>query len=150
MIVGGDMKKYKVGFICGFFDLIHDGHIDILKKAKDNCEYLIVAVGTDEFMKQRKNRTSILTYEQRIEIVKSIRYVDEVVEETDLDKISAYNKHHFDVMFAGEDHLYEPIYIEASKKLKIMGVDTIYFPRNINCSSTDIRNKVVNMFTDIS
>ncbi len=143
---GENMKKYQVGFICGFFDLLHDGHIDILKKAKENCEYLIVAVGTDEFMKQRKHRESILSYKQRVEIVKAIRYVDEVVEETDLDKIGAYEKYHFDVMFAGDDHLYEPIYVEATKKLKEMGVDTIYIPRNKSCSSTEIRNKVIKMY----
>ena len=72
--------KYKKGFICGFFDLIHDGHIDILRQAKEQCEYLIVGVGTDEFMKERKGRNSVLTYEQRCTVV--------------------------DVMFAGERELF--------------------------------------------
>lgn len=144
------MKKYKIGFICGFFDLIHDGHIDILKQAKDKCEYLIVAVGTDEFMKKRKHRESVLKYEQRVEIVKAIKYVDKVVEETDLDKVGAYEKYHFDVMFAGDDHYNEPIYINASKELKSRGVDTIYIPRAKQCSSTDIRKRVVELFPDIN
>lgn len=137
------MKKYKVGFLCGFFDLLHDGHINILKKAKERCDYLIVAVGTDEFMRQRKNRESVLSFEQRVKIVKSIRYVDEVVEEIDLDKIEAYKRYKFNVMFAGDDHLYEPIYIEATKKLKEFGVDTIYIPRVNGCSSTEIRKKII-------
>lgn len=137
------MKKYKVGFLCGFFDLLHDGHINILKKAKERCDYLIVAVGTDEFMRQRKNRESVLSFEQRVKIVKSIRYVDEVVEEIDLDKIEAYKRYKFNVMFAGDDHLYEPIYIEATKKLKEFGVDTIYIPRVNSCSSTEIREKII-------
>ncbi len=136
------MKKYKVGFICGFFDILHDGHIEILQKAKECCEYLIVAVGTDEFMLKRKKRQSILTYNQRVKIVTAIKYVDMVVPETDLDKIAAYNKYHFDVMFAGDDHLAEPIYIQATKILKEMGVDTIYIPRYNNISSTNIRNKI--------
>ena len=92
--------KYKKGFICGFFDLIHDGHIDILRQAKEQCEYLIVGVGTDEFMKERKGRNSVLTYEQRCTVVKAIRYVDEVVPEEDLDKLAAWKKYQFDVMFA--------------------------------------------------
>ena len=96
--------KYKKGFICGFFDLIHDGHIDILRQAKEQCEYLIVGVGTDEFMKERKGRNSVLTYEQRCTVVKAIRYVDEVVPEEDLDKLAAWKKYQFDVMFAGDDH----------------------------------------------
>ena len=145
------MKKYKIGFICGFFDLIHDGHIDILKQAKDMCEYLIVAVGTDEFMRERKHRESILNYEQRVDIVKAIKYVDEVVEEIDLDKVGAYEKYHFDVMFAGDDHLKEPIYIKATNELQLKGVDTIYIPRTKKCSSTYIRKRVIDLFsaTDI-
>ena len=140
------MKKYKIGFICGFFDLLHEGHIDILRQAKDRCEHLIVAVGTDEFMRERKHRESVLTYEQRVEIVKTIRYVDEVVEETDLDKISAYKKYKFNVMFAGDDHLLEPIYIQATKDLKSFGVDTIYIPRSKNISSTQIRKRIIDLF----
>ena len=142
------MKEYKVGFICGFFDWIHDGHIDILKQAKDRCEYLIVAVGTDEFMHERKHREPILKYEQRIEIVRAIKYVDEVVEEIDLDKVGAYERYHFNVMFAGDDHLDEAIYIKATKELKSKGVDTIYIPRTKKCSSTTIRKRVME-FSDI-
>lgn len=139
------MKKYKIGFVCGFFDIIHKGHIDMLKFAKDHCDYLIVGVGTDEFMVTRKNRQSVLEYEQRKNIVEAIKYVDLVVPETDLDKIGAYHKYHFDVMFAGDDHLYEPIYIEATKELKRLGVDTIYVPRTFHMSSTQLRERVCNI-----
>ena len=138
------MKRYKVGFVCGFFDLLHDGHIDILKQAKEQCEFLIVAVGNDIFMQRRKGRQSTLSYEQRVKIVESIRYVDMVVEAENLDKISAYKKYKFDVMFAGEDHLNEKIYIEATKELKELGVDTIFVPRRIKVSSTDIRERIIN------
>lgn len=138
-------KKYNCGFICGFFDVLHDGHIDILKKAKSLCDYLIVAVGTDEFMVERKNRQSLLTYEQRVKIVESIKYVDLVVPEENLDKIAAFNQYHFDVMFSGMDHIDEPIYIEATKKLKTLGVDTIYFERTNDVSSTKIRESMINL-----
>ena len=96
-----------------------------------------MGVGTDDFMIRRKNRTSILSYEQRVEIVKAIRYVDEVVPENDLDKIAAYYKYYtppgywgepplsaayykygFDVMIAGEDHRMESVYIDAERELK--------------------------------
>ena len=137
------MKKYKIGFICGFFDLLHDGHISILKQAQPNCDHLIVAVGTDELLEKRKNRKPILTYPQRVEIIKSIRYVDEVVPETNLDKLSAYRQFHFDVMFAGDDHLHEDLYINTANELKKLGVDTIFVPRIINCSSTYLRSKVL-------
>ena len=133
------MKKYKVGFVCGFFDIIHDGHINILKYAKAQCDKLIVAVGTDEFMKIRKGRKPVLTYYQRIRILQSIKYVDEVVPENDLDKIAAYKKFRFDAMFAGDDHIDEKVYIESTRILKEkFGVDTIYVKRN-DMSSSKLR-----------
>lgn len=136
------MKKYKVGFLCGFFDILHDGHIDILKQAKDLCEYLIVGVGTDEFMVKRKNRSTVFSYEQRVKILSAIKYVDEIAPETDLDKLGEYKKHKFDVMFAGDDHLDEPIYIDATKALKDLNVETIYIKRENPVSSTKIRRKI--------
>lgn len=123
------MKKYKIGFLCGFFDPLHDGHIDIMRQAKEMCEHLIVAVGTDEFMMQRKHRETVLSYEQRVEIVSAIRYVDQVVPEIDLDKMKAYYQYHFDVMIAGEDHVSEPLYQEAKKQLEALGIDTVFVPR---------------------
>ena len=73
-------------------------------------------------------------------------YVDEVVPEFDLDKVAAFYKYNFDVMFAGEDHLNEKIYIEAKKHLKDLGVDTIYIPRKHDISSTSIRNKIIEIY----
>lgn len=141
------MKKYKTGFIAGFFDIIHEGHIRILEEAKSQCEQLIVAVGTDEFMRERKGRESVLSYSERIRIVSAIRNVDKVVEETDLDKVAAYHKYKFDVMFAGDDHQQEAVYISAAAILKKeYGVDTIYIKRS-NVSSTEIRNRICNMTT---
>lgn len=135
------MKKYKIGFVAGFFDILHEGHIQILEQAKSQCEQLIVAVGTDEFMRSRKRREPVLNYSERIRIVGAIRYVDRVVEETDLDKIVAYHKYKFDVMFAGDDHQQEPLYIRAAKILKDQyGVDTIYIKRS-NVSSSEIRKR---------
>ena len=142
------MKKYKLGFLCGFFDPLHDGHIDIMKQAKSMCDFLIVAVGTDEFMQKRKHHATILSYEQRAEIISAICYVDRVVPETDLDKIAAYNRYHFDVMFAGDDHLSEPNYLEAEEKLNELGVDTIFIHREKNISSTDMRRKMAKIIED--
>lgn len=136
------MKKYKIGFVAGFFDIIHEGHIQLLEQAKSQCEQLIVAVGNDEFMRVRKGREPVLRYSERARIVGSIRYVDKVVEETDLDKIAAYKKFRFDVMFAGDDHEQESVYIRDSAVLKKeYGVDTIYIKRS-NTSSTAIRKRV--------
>lgn len=137
------MKHYNIGFVSGFFDILHEGHIEILSRAKNMCDFLIVAVGTDEFMQVRKNRPSVLSYCERVIIVKSIRYVDQVVPEEDLDKIAAYKKYHFDVMFAGDDHINEPIYKRVEKELLKYGVDTIYIPRINSMSSTYLRKRVM-------
>ncbi len=139
------MKNYKTGFMSGFFDIVHEGHIQILEEAKSQCEQLIVAVGTDEFMRERKGRESVLSYAERTRIVGAIRYVDKVVEETDLDKVAAYHKYQFDVMFAGDDHQQESIYIRNVAILKQKyGVDTIFIKRS-NVSSTKIRERIYNM-----
>lgn len=143
------MKHYSKGFICGFFDILHEGHIDILSQAKNMCDYLIVGVGTDEFMLRRKNHETVLSYEERVKIVKAIRYVDEVVPEENLDKMEAYRKYHFDVMFAGSDHMEEPIYQEAEKELKKLGVDTIYIRRVNGVSSTKLRNRAAEIAANI-
>jgi glycerol-3-phosphate cytidylyltransferase len=137
-------ERYKVGLIAGIFDMYHVGHLDIMRQAKDLCEYLIVAVGTDEFTLSRKNHFPIIPFEERCQIVQAIRYVDEVVPETNLDKVEAYNMYHFNVMIAGNDHENEPLYIEAARKLKEFGVDTIYIPRIYKTSSTLLRNILIN------
>ena len=140
------MKKYKVGFVAGFFDILHEGHIQILEYATSQCEQLIVAVGTDEFMRIRKKREPVLSYAERIKIVGAIKYVDRIVEETDLDKVSAYQRYRFDVMFAGDDHRQEAIYIRDTEILKNKyGVDTIYIKRN-NVSSTEIRKRAHDIY----
>lgn len=142
------MKRYKIGFLSGFFDILHEGHITILKLAKQQCEQLIVAVGTDEFMRARKGRESVLDYDQRVQIVSSVRYVDKVVEEYNLDKIEAYKKYHFDVMFAGDDHKNEEAYIKDADTLKReYGVDTIYIGRS-NMSSTALRKRAYDIWKE--
>ena len=90
-------------------------------------------------MKIRKGRKPVLTYYQRVRILQSIKYVDEVVPENDLDKIAAYKKYRFDAMFAGDDHIDEKVYIESTRILKEkFGVDTIYVKRN-DMSSSKLR-----------
>ena len=137
------MKKYKTGFVAGFFDILHEGHIKILELAKSQCEQLIVAVGTDEFMRERKGRESVLSYSERIRIVSAIRYVDKVVEETDLDKVAAYYKYKFDVMFVGDDWKGKPLFVDVERYLNEHGVEVVYFPYTQGTSSTILREKIL-------
>ena len=70
------MKRYHIGYTTGVFDMFHIGHLNILKNAKRMCDYLIVGVSTDELVQQYKGKTPIIRFDERLEIVKAIRYVD--------------------------------------------------------------------------
>ena len=100
------MKKYKIGFTCGVFDLLHIGHLNLLEKCKSMCDYLIVGVCNDEYVLNVKNKTPIFTQEDRVRILKSLKCVDDAVlmsVEEVADKLKFYNKIKFDVLFSGDD-----------------------------------------------
>ena len=136
------MKKYKVGYTTGVFDLFHIGHLNILKKAKEQCDYLIVGVSTDELVQSYKNKLPVIPFEERMEIVKSIRYVDEVVAQENRDKYSAWENLQFDVMFVGDDWKGNKLFEEVEQKFKSVGVDIVYFPYTQGTSSTILRKKM--------
>ncbi|MBC1231938.1 adenylyltransferase/cytidyltransferase family protein [Listeria booriae] len=140
------MKKYKLGYTSGVFDLFHIGHLNILKKAKEQCEHLIVAVSTDELVQSYKNKTPVIPFAERLEIVQAISFVDEVTAQTTRDKIAAMEKFQFDVMFVGSDWKGSPLFTETERILKANGVDVVYFPYTSNTSSTLLTqtlNKIV-------
>lgn len=130
------MKKYKIGYTTGVFDLFHVGHLNILKNAKEYCEYLIVGVSTDENVKSYKDKIPLIPYEERKAIIESIRYVDKVVPQVNMDKLEAWNKLKYDVLFHGDDWKGSKMYYEIENKLKENGVDFIYFPYTKGTSST--------------
>ena len=130
----------KIGYTTGVFDLFHVGHLEILRKAKENCDYLIVGVSTDELVQEYKNKRPIITFDQRIEIIKSIKYVDEVVVQKDRDKLSALHKIGFNIMFVGDDWKGSKIFLELESKFKKHGVEIFYFPYTKNISSTSLRS----------
>lgn len=138
------MKRYKLGYIAGVFDLFHVGHLNILRAAKNACDYLIVGVNSDELVETYKNRRPIIPLEERCEIVKAIHYVDEVIPLDSRDKIEAWKTYQFDVVFSGDDWKFDPLYLETEQRLKALGVDLIYFPYTKGTSSTVIRKVLMN------
>lgn len=137
------MKKYKVGYTTGVFDLFHIGHLNILKRAKEQCEYLIVGVSTDEVVQGYKFKKPVIPFNERLEIVEAIKYVDEVVPQTSMDKFAAWEKLKFDVIFHGDDWKGSKMYDEIERKFKNVGVDMVFFPYTKGTSST-ILGQVLN------
>jgi glycerol-3-phosphate cytidylyltransferase len=132
------MKKYKIGYTTGVFDLFHIGHLNILKRAKEQCEYLIVGVSTDELVMSYKNKTPIIPFEERIQIVESIKYVDKVVAQKDRDKLKAFDEIGFDVMFVGDDWKNDKLFVEVEKELHKKNASIVFFPYTQGTSSTII------------
>ncbi|AHF07663.1 adenylyltransferase/cytidyltransferase family protein [Desulfitobacterium metallireducens] len=133
-------KKYLIGYTAGVFDLFHVGHLNILRRAKEICEILIVGVNTDELVQEYKKKTPVIPTTERIAIVESIRYVDKVVPVTSRNKIMAYEKYRFDVLIVGDDWKGSNHYITIEEKLAKKGVTVIYVPYTQNTSSTLLRN----------
>lgn len=138
-------KKYKIGYTTGVFDLFHIGHLNILKRAKEQCDYLIVGVSTDEVVQNYKHKTPIIPFEERMLIVKSIKYVDKVVPQTTMDKYEAWKKLKFNALFHGDDWKNSDMYIDIEKKLKNEGVEIIYFPYTKGISSSILRKQIGNI-----
>ena len=137
------MKKYRVGYTTGVFDMFHIGHLNILRRAKEKCDYLIVGVSTDELVMEYKNKTPIIPFEERAEIVRSIDCVDRVIAQENRDKYAAWRELKFDVMFVGDDWKGKPLFMKVEEEFKKVGVDVVYFPYTKDTSSTILREKLV-------
>lgn len=139
-------KKYNIGYIAGVFDLYHIGHLNLFKRAKEQCNYLIVGVVTDEGVVQKKHTMPYIPFEERIELVRSCRYVDEAVEiplelyDTD----EAYRRYQFDVQFSGSDYVDSPAWIAKREYLRKRGADLVFFPYTQSTSSTKIKGLIDN------
>ena len=136
------MKKYRVGYTTGVFDMFHIGHLNILRSAKEKCDYLIVGVSTDELVMEYKNKTPIIPFEERAEIVRSIDCVDRVIAQENRDKYAAWRELKFDVMFVGDDWKGKPLFMKVEEEFKKVGVDVVYFPYTKDTSSTILREKL--------
>lgn len=131
-----------IGYTTGVFDLFHVGHLNILKQAKRNCDFLIVGVSTDKLVLEYKKKKTIIPYEERIEIVKAIKYVDQVVPQRTLDKYEAWERLHFNILFHGNDWQNTDLYNDMQKKLGQEGVEVRYFEYTKGTSSSEIKELI--------
>lgn len=138
------MKKYKIGYTSGVYDMFHIGHLNLLKRAKEQCDYLIVGVTTDELAKY-KNKVPIIPYEERRKIVEAIRYVDKVIPQENMDKLEACKKVGAEVIFVGDDWKGTEKWNKIEKDLEEIGAKVVYFPYTKGTSSTILREKLLNI-----
>ncbi len=136
------MKKYKVGYTTGVFDMFHVGHLNILEQAKKQCEQLIVGVTTDKLCAERKGKLPIINESDRARIVGAVRYVDKVVMQQDMDKLSAVSKLGANVVFVGSDWQGTPSWNKYEQEFKKINVDVVYIPHTDGISSTMLRKKL--------
>lgn len=137
-------KKYKVGYTTGVFDMFHIGHLNILRRAKEQCERLIVGVTTDALCFARKNKYPIICEAERMEIVRAIRYVDEVVRQEDMNKVQAVKTVGADVVFVGSDWKGTEAWKVYEKEFAKVGCSVVYLEHTDGISSTMLRGRLKN------
>ena len=135
-------KKYKIGYTTGVYDMFHIGHLNILKRAKEQCKYLIVGVSTDEVVQTYKNKTPVIPFKERCAIVEAIKYVDKVVPQTSMDKFAAWQNLHFNALFHGDDWKGSSMYDQVQAAFEKVGVDVVFLPHTDGISSTILASRM--------
>lgn len=138
------MKKYHVGYTTGVYDMFHIGHLNILRRAKEMCDVLIVGVTTDELCLKRKNKLPIIKQEERFAIVEAIKYVDKVVLQEDMNKLKFVIDNNVDVVFVGSDWQGTEQWKKYELEFSSHGCAVEYLSHTDSISSTIIREKLIN------
>ncbi|MCR5675541.1 MAG: adenylyltransferase/cytidyltransferase family protein [Lachnospiraceae bacterium] len=133
-----------IGYTSGVFDLFHIGHLNLLKNAKGMCDRLIVGVTVDELVLY-KGKHAVIPFEERIEIVRSIKYVDAAVPQYNMNKLEACQKLKANVLFVGDDWYGTDKWQEYERELKEKNIDVVYFPYTKGVSSTLLNNTLISL-----
>lgn len=137
-----------IGYTTGVYDMFHIGHLNIIRKAKEQCDYLIVGVSTDELVEHDKHKTPVIPYAERAEIVSAIKYVDKVVPQENKDKMEAWQKYHFNKMFVGSDWKGTQQWEHFEEEFKDTGVEIVYLPHTDGISSTKLTCLIKKLLED--
>ncbi|WP_225845143.1 adenylyltransferase/cytidyltransferase family protein [Streptomyces sp. HPF1205] len=133
------MVSHRVGYAPGVYDLFHVGHLNILRHARDRCDFLVAGVVSDEMAELAKGRRPVVPLVERLEIVRSVRYVDAAFVETVPDKLETWRRVRFDVLFKGDDWRGTDKGRRLERDLASVGVEVVYFPYTVHTSSTQLR-----------
>ena len=142
------MRKKVIGYTTGVFDMFHIGHLNIIKRAKEQCDYLIVGVSTDELVEKEKNKRPVIPFSERCQIVEAIKFVDEVVQQCNKNKLEAWEKYKFDKMFVGSDWKGTAAWDDYEKQFEPIGVEIVYLSHTDGISSTQLTNVIKNILEE--
>ncbi len=137
-----------IGYTTGVYDMFHIGHLNVIRRAKEQCDYLIVGVSTDDLVQRDKGKTPVIPYEERAEIVSAIKYVDKVVSQPNKNKYEAWEKYHFNKMFVGSDWEGTDVWKKYEEQFSPMGVEIIYLPHTDGISSTKLTGVIKNILDE--
>ena len=141
------MKKYKIGFTAGVFDLFHTGHLNLLEKCKSMCDYIIVGICNDDYVHNIKKKEPVYNEIDRARIIGALKCVDEAALidiETTNDKMLALKTFNFDVLFSGDDWKGSERYQKTEEQFAPLGVAIEYLPYTQGVSTTEIKEKLKN------
>lgn len=129
----------RIGYAAGAYDLFHVGHLNILRRAREQCDYLIAGVVSDEMLELTKGVRPVVPLAERLEIVRGIRYVDEAIAEVVPDKLETWRTVQFTHFFKGDDWRGTTKGLALEREFAAVGVEVVYFPYTIDTSSTALR-----------
>lgn len=132
-----------VGFTAGTFDMFHVGHLNLLKNAKERCDYLVVGVNSDELVINYKHKKPVVPIEERVQIVEAIKYVDQVIVTDTLDKKVVWDKIAYSRLFIGDDWKGSDRWNKTEEEMKQYGVEVVYLPYTKTTNSTLLREKLL-------
>lgn len=135
------MKKYKVGYTQGVYDMFHIGHLNLLNHAKEQCETLIVGVNSDGLVLEYKHKQPVIGEEDRRTIVENIKAVDRAIIVDTLDKTRIWQELRFDAIFIGDDWKGNPRWEQTGRDLAELGADLVYLPYTRDVTSTLLREE---------
>ncbi|GAU69256.1 glycerol-3-phosphate cytidylyltransferase [Streptomyces sp. NBRC 110611] len=136
---------HRVGYAPGVYDLFHVGHLNILRHARSRCDYLVAGVVSDEMARRAKGRTPVVPLTERLEIIRSIRFVDAAFVETVPDKLDTWRQVRFDVLFKGDDWRGTAKGDKLERDFATVGVEVRYFPYTVHTSSSLLRKALDSM-----
>ena len=141
------MKSNNIGYTAGVYDMFHVGHLNLLKQAKKHCDYLIVGVNSDELTYKYKGKYPVIPLLERMEIVKAIKYVDEVVCAEDVVRVAedgsmyVYEEFNPKCIVIGDDHRGDPRWKSVDEYLRVHGSEVVYIPYTASISSTQLKGR---------